>query len=185
MSSDDTFPILQTERLVLREITEDDAPTLFAIHGNGDAMRWFGNDPLPNLEGALALVESFASWRRMPNPGTRWAIQITGEPGLIGTCGLFRWNRNWRACEIGYELSVAHQGNGYMTEAANRIIEWGFEAMQLNRIQAGIHPDNAASLILARRLGFVEEGRVREAGFWGGQFHDLLQFSLLASDRAS
>ena len=54
--------------------------------------------------------------------------------------------------------------------------------MQLHRIEAQIHPENAASLKLARGLGFVQEGRAREAGFWQGQHHDLLQFGLLRQD---
>ncbi len=182
MSEPGPFPTLETERLVLREITPDDAEALFAIHGNAEAMRWFGNDPMPTIEAAHETIAAFDGWRRTPNPGHRWCVQLKSAPDLIGTCGLFKWNRNWRTCDIGYELSVTHQGNGYMAEAVSRIIDWGFEAMQLNRIEAGIHPDNAASLTLAKRLGFVEEGRLREAGYWNGQFQDLLQFSLLRSD---
>jgi [ribosomal protein S5]-alanine N-acetyltransferase len=182
MPDSEPFPTLSTDRLVLREITIDDAPAILAIHANAETMKWFGNDPLTDIEGALAMVDVFAGWRRMPNPGTRFGIQLRDDSQLIGSCGLFRWNRGWRVCTIGYELSTAHQGNGYMGEAAIAVIDWGFEAMQLNRIEAGIHPENAPSISLAKKLGFVEEGRLREAGFWSGQFHDLLQFSLLKSE---
>jgi [ribosomal protein S5]-alanine N-acetyltransferase len=177
------FPTLFTERLVLREITHLDAPALFAIHGNAEAMQWFGNDPLLDIAAAVAMIDTFDGWRRLPNPGHRWGIQLADSEELIGTCGLFKWNRNWRACTIGYELHPAHQGRGYMIEAATCCIDWGFETMQLNRIEAQIHPLNTASLSLAQRLGFVQEGRIREAGYWGGQFHDLLQIALLRSDR--
>ena len=71
-----------------------------------------------------------------------------------------------------------------MSEALSAALAWGFEQMMLNRIEAQIHPDNAASLKLARELGFVQEGRAREAGYWKGQHHDLLQFSLLRKDWA-
>lgn len=55
--------------------------------------------------------------------------------------------------------------------------------MQLNRIEAQIHPRNVASISTAEKLGFVREGLLREAGFWGGQFEDFFRYSLLRSDR--
>jgi RimJ/RimL family protein N-acetyltransferase len=81
------FPELETPRLLLREIGPSDAPALFAIHGDADVMRWFGFDPLPDLSAAHNLIKVFDSWRRQPNPGTRWGIQVKGgDPVLIGTC---------------------------------------------------------------------------------------------------
>lgn len=176
------FPALQTERLHLREITPADAPALLAIHGDAELMRWFGSDPLADLAAAEQLVELFAGWRRQPNPGTRWGIERKGQPGLVGSVGLFAWHRNWRKCTLGYELAREVQGQGLMREALAAVLAWGFEHMALNRIEAVIHPDNTASLKSVRHFGFVEEGRLRQLGHWGGQYHDMLQYSLLRSD---
>jgi ribosomal-protein-alanine N-acetyltransferase len=175
----DPFPTLRTERLLLREITHADAPALFSIHGNSELMRWFGTDPLPDLRAAEALVDIFAGWRKLPNPGTRWGMQLPGNPRLIGTCGLFNWNRSWRHCTVGFELATALQGKGLMREAVAAVLSWGFDRMALNRIEAQVHPLNLASLRLVRSMGFVQEGSLREVGYWGGTFHDMLQFSLL------
>lgn len=178
-----TFPTLQTTRLLLREIVPADAPALLAIHGNANVMRWYGNDPLPDLAAAEALVERFASWRRLPAPGTRFGLARQEAPEqLIGTAGLFGWNPGWRKCTLGYELAPEAQGQGLMREALLTLLDWGFAAMNLNRIEAQVHPDNASSLKQVRQLGFVEEGRLRQVGFWGAQFHDLLQFGLLKAD---
>jgi len=173
------FPTLATDRLLLREIVPADAPVLFAIHGDSDAMRWFGTDPLIDLQQAEKLVETFASWRQMPNPGTRWGIQRAGDDQLVGTCGLFKWNRGWKSCIIGYELARSAWGAGFMAEALSAALAWGFEHMELNRVEAQVHPQNAASLKLLRTLGFVQEGHLREAGFWLDEHHDLLHFALL------
>jgi ribosomal-protein-alanine N-acetyltransferase len=89
MAMQTPLPTLETPRLVLREIVAADAPALLSIHGNPELMRWFGNDPLPDLAAAEALINTFNSWRQLPNPGTRWAIERRQTPGLIGTCGLF------------------------------------------------------------------------------------------------
>jgi ribosomal-protein-alanine N-acetyltransferase len=112
MTVQTTFPTLNTARFVLREIVSTDAPELLSIHGDPDLMQWFGNDPLPDLAAAEALIDTFANWRQLPNPGTRWAIEQKQTPGLIGTCGLFAWNRSWRKCTVGYELAHASQGRG-------------------------------------------------------------------------
>jgi ribosomal-protein-alanine N-acetyltransferase len=177
-----SFPSLQTPRLQLREIVEADADDLFLIHGDPERMKWFGNDPLPDRAAALKLVDTFAGWRQMPNPGTRWGIEVIGRQGLKGSCGLFSWNRNWRKCTLGYELSREVEGHGYMNEALRAVISWGWSEMNLNRIEAQVHPDNASSIALLERIGFVLEGRLRQVGFWGGHFHDMYQYSLLKQE---
>lgn len=173
------FPTIESRRLILREIVASDAPALLAIHGDKDAMRWFGADPLKELVQAEKLIETFASWRLMPNPGVRWGLEDRASGALIGSCGLFKWNRSWRSCIVGYELAKVAQRNGFMTEALSAILAWGFKEMELHRIEAQVHPENAASLRLLGNLGFVQEGCMREAGFWSGQYHDLLLFALL------
>jgi len=70
-------------------------------------------------------------------------------------------------------------GRGYVKEALKAIITWGFREAQFNRIEAQVHPDNTASLALLEALGFLQEGRQREAGYWAGRHHDLLQYALL------
>ena len=173
------FPTLLTARLRLREIVDDDAPALLAIHGDPVLMRWFGSDPIADLDAARGLVRAFASWRTLVNPGTRWGIERLERPGLVGSIGLFSWNRQWRRCTVGYELAHAAQGQGLMREALAAVLDWGWAQMQVHRIEALIHPDNHPSIRLVRHLGFAEEGRLREVGRWGGRQHDMLQFSLL------
>jgi ribosomal-protein-alanine N-acetyltransferase len=176
------FPTFETPRLLLRELVAADASALFAIHGDAEAMRWYGADPMIDVRQAQRLIEVFAGWRTMPNPGVRWALHSKSTDQLIGTCGLFKWNRGWKTCTVGYELARTARGAGLMAEALDAALTWGFASMQLHRIEAQIHPENTASLKLARVLGFVQEGRAREAGFWQGQHHDLLQFGLLHQD---
>ena len=173
------FPLLQTERLRLREIVPDDAPALFAIHGDATYMRWFGSETPTSLDDARTLALMFASWRRQPNPGTRWAIELRSEPGLIGTAGVFAWHRAWHKCLTGFEIAPAHAGQGLMREALSAIFDWSFQTMALHRIEAQIHPDNRASRALVERLGFREEGLLRESGFWAGAYHDLVHYGLL------
>ena len=182
MTPEDPFPSLSTRRLQLREIVASDAPALLAIHGDAEAMKWFGTDPLADLEAAEKVIAGFANMRQLPSPGVRWGI-VRAAParggGLLGTCGVFRWNRGWRTCLTGYELARHAQGQGYMAEALRAIYAWAFQAMAVERIEAQVHPLNTPSLKLLKSLGFVEEGLLREAGYWLGERRDLVQLGLL------
>jgi [ribosomal protein S5]-alanine N-acetyltransferase len=176
------FPVLKTARVELRELVPSDAPALLRIHSDAAYMRWFGSDPLTDMAQAEKLIETFASWRLQPNPGTRWAIVRSSDDQLIGTCGLFKWNRSWRSCTTGYELAQHASGKGYVAEALMAIFNWGFQNMQLNRIEATVSPENLPSVNTLVRAKFKREGVMREAGFWGKQTRDVYLYSLLRSD---
>jgi ribosomal-protein-alanine N-acetyltransferase len=176
-----SFPCLKTPRLFLRELVTDDAPALFDLYADRDHMRWHGIDSFPNIAAAEDRIKKLSEMRMAPNPATPWAIETAGNV-FIGSCGLFAWNRNWRKCSIGYELTRAAQGHGYMHEALQAAISWGFREMTLNRIEAQVHPNNDRSIAVLRRLGFTEEGRLRQAAFWSNEYQDMLQFSVLKAE---
>jgi ribosomal-protein-alanine N-acetyltransferase len=74
---------LHTSRLTLRELLESDAESLLHIHGDAEHMRWFGSDPIPDLNGAKKLVVLFASWRKEPVSGARWAMELKDRPMAV------------------------------------------------------------------------------------------------------
>ncbi|WP_350614949.1 GNAT family protein [Pseudomonas sp. HY7a-MNA-CIBAN-0227] len=174
------FPTLYTERLLLRELVASDAPALFSIYRDAEAMQWFGVDPMTDLLQAQALIETFAQWRTQANPGTRWGLECDGQ--LLGTCGFFKWNRGWSSCSLACELATKARGRGLMGEALRAMLDWGFAEMQLHRVEALVHPQNHSSLALLGRLGFGKEGTLRGAGFWASQRQDLHILALLAHD---
>lgn len=173
------FPTLHTQRLRLRRIVPADTDALFAIHSDAHWMQWYGVEPVTRRAQAEQLAQLFAGWFAA-GTGFRWGLERKDDNRLIGTCGLFRWNKSWHNCVIGYEIARDCQRRGYMFEALREVIDYGFDAMELHRIQAETHPDNAASIALATRLGFRFEGVHREQAFWSGRFHDLNCYSLLA-----
>ncbi len=177
------FPTLHTNRLRLRELIANDAPALFEIYRDTEAMPWFGVDPMTEISQAHALIATFAQWRTQANPGTRWGLEHDGE--LIGTCGLFKWNRQWNSCALACELAPLARGKGLMSEALRSVLDWGFAQMQLHRVEALVHPHNRPSQALLGRLGFSREGVLREAGFWAGSYQDLQVFSLLSHEHHS
>jgi ribosomal-protein-alanine N-acetyltransferase len=175
------FPHLITSRLRLRQIEPSDADALFAIHSDTAWMRWYGVDPITERAQADRLAELFAGWF-LAGTGIRWGLERKQDLRLIGTCGLFRWNKSWRNCVVGYEIARDCRAQGYMKEALTAVLEFGFNEISLHRIQAEMHPDNNASIALATRLGFRFEGVHREQAFWSGRYHDLNCYSLLAGE---
>ena len=80
----------------------------------------------------------------------------------MGNCGYHTWWLDHNKAELGYWLNERSRGKGYMTEALETIIKFGFNEMNLHRIEAYINPDNLSSRKLVEKLGFSEEGMIRE-----------------------
>jgi len=175
------FPQLETPRLMLREITLDDAAEVFRIYSDPQVMRYWGSAPLRSIDEARRKIEDITAAFR-DKDGIRWGITRKGSNRLIGSCGHWRLMKAHFRSEIGYELAPEYWGQGIMTEALGAIIRFGFEAMGLHSIEAQIDPANLASRKVLEKLGFVQEGYLRENYVVGGKFTDTAIFSLLKSD---
>ena len=177
----DPFPTLETARLRLRESRLSDAEGIFAVLSAESVTRHYNLSPLASVEEARALVERRAAALRR-GERIRWAIARRSDDGVVGSCGYVHWDQQARRAEVGYELHPDEQGQGLMHEALTVMLAFGFAQMHLNRVEAFVVPENEPSLRLLRRLGFAEEGLLRDYGFWKDQFHDLRLFSLLKKD---
>ena len=176
------FPDLQTPRLKLRELTENDVDVLFAIHSNPDSVQFGGTELMLQPDDARKLIADFAKMRQQPSTGIRWGICTHESTTLLGTCGFQKWNREWNSCLIRYELKPEARGQGYMHEALRCALVWAFANMHLNRVGAQIHPGNRRAIMVVEKLGFAREGLLRKAGYWDEQYHDLYKFGLLKSE---
>ena len=177
----DTFPVLETERLILREIGPGDAGEVFRIFADPEVIRYWGAAPMISIEEAHGKVAGYTTMFR-EKLGIRWAITRRGEGRLIGSCGHWRLIKQHMRSEIGYELAPAQWGQGIMPEAVGAILRFGFERMGLHSVEAQIEPGNQGSRRVLEKLGFVQEGYFRENYFFDGQFTDTAVFSLLKAD---
>lgn len=176
------FPVLQTERLLLRELVHSDAPALLGIHGDSTAMRFMFCDPMRDLEESHAWISRFAAECSAASPAFRWGLVRKSDGMLVGTCGMYDWVQGWQRCSIGYALASFAWGLGFMREAMTEILGWLLGPLRINRIGAEIHPTNKPSLRLAQGLGFEVEGTLRQAIVWQGQTQDVLQLALIKPD---
>ena len=129
------FPVLQTERLVLREVVPSDAEALYAIFSDPEAMEYYDTTVFTTLAEAEDLIEHMRS-RRASREKVRWGITLRGEDTVIGTVG-YVWmveRHNWS--EVGYDLVRTHWRQGIMAEALAAVVTFGFEKMGMHRVEA-------------------------------------------------
>ena len=176
------FPILETDRLVLREITEDDAPSIFACFSNEHVTRFYGLETLETIEQAKAMVDFFAKSFEEKR-GIRWGIEIKGLQGIIGTIGFNAWSPKHKRAEIGYEIHPDHWRKGFTSEAVIKVIEYGFDVLGLTRIGAVVFIENEASNHLLEKVGFQKEGILRDYMYQNGEVHDTYVYSILKNKR--
>jgi ribosomal-protein-alanine N-acetyltransferase len=172
------FPILQTDRLLLRELQTDDAEAIYGIMSNAEVMKYYDLEPFENIEQAHKLIQRYKQ-RYNKGEAIRWVIVLGNQ--VIGTCGFF-WDRHDYAAEIGFELSKNYWNQGIMSEALRTIIKYGFEKESINRIEAQVFSENTASQNLLQKLAFNQEGILREKFYLHDKFYDLLCFALLKKD---
>jgi ribosomal-protein-alanine N-acetyltransferase len=157
-----SFPKLQTQRLVLREITFADAPAIFHNYSDEDVTKWFFENPFTQPHQAEEIIREFGEKYQM-GQGITWGISLKGENVLIGTCGFERFEVGGIG-EIGFDLVKAYWGRGFIREALQSIITYGFERLMLLRIVADTYQTNTRSIRLLERLGF-QMNRVEKNSF--------------------
>ena len=175
------FPALETRRLLLRNLTVDDTDFVFR-HFSDPAVTQYLMDqpPLTEYEGAREIIRFYQE--REANKRNRWGIVRRADSQMIGTCGYHNWHQRDCRAEIGYDLSPASWGQGYMTEALRVVIPNGFTRMGLNRIEALVYTGNARSVQLLQKLGFQIEGTLRDYYYLNGRYHDHYLCALLRKD---
>jgi [ribosomal protein S5]-alanine N-acetyltransferase len=171
-------PTLLTERLRLRPFDDADADALYALHSNAYVLRYWDSPPWTErtrAERFIAVCRQLAE----EGSGARPAIERASDGAFLGWCGLTRWNPDYRSASLGYCLGDAAWGRGYATEAARALLQWAFDTVELNRVQAEADTRNVASARVLEKLGFVREGTLREDCVVNGDVSDSWVYGLL------
>jgi ribosomal-protein-alanine N-acetyltransferase len=173
------FPELHTERLILKEITELDAPELFALRSNEAVMKYIDRPRPKDLEDILALIRKMHQMR-IDGVGITWGIYLKDRPEYkIGNIGLFRIIHDHYRAEIGYLLNPDFFKKGIMFEGIKAVTHFGFDSIGLHSIEANINPANEASRNLLTKAGFEREAYFKENYRFNGEFIDSEIYSLL------
>ena len=173
------FPVLETERLILRRINENDAADLFKLRSSPEIMKYIARPLIKSVDETTIFIKSI-------NDGIdkqdliNWGITLKQDNKVIGTMGFYRMAKeNFRA-EVGYMLHTNFQKQGIMQEAIEAALSYAFVQMKAHSIGAVIDPRNKASENVLLRNNFVKEAHFKEDCFFNGEFLDSVHYSLLA-----
>lgn len=172
------FPEIKTPRLLLRKMKLNDAEELHRMRSDEEVMKYIDRPRTATLKDAKELLRKFI-FDTENNNIVNWAIAWPETNKMIGTIGLWNFQKtNYRA-EIGYMLAAEMQRKGLMIEALEAVINYAFNVIKLHSIEATINPGNEASTKILERNGFVKEAHFKENFYFNGKFLDSIVFSLL------
>lgn len=172
------FPVIETKRLKLREIVKKDSEDIFSILSLEEVTQYYGMYPMKHISQAEALIEKFKISFESGS-GIRWGIALKDSNRIIGTCGFHNWNKRHFRAEIGYELNVEFWGKGYGKEAIEAIIKYGFDEINLERIEAIVYPENKTSEKMLNKINFDYEGLLRKYAYFRDKQQDLNMFAIV------
>jgi ribosomal-protein-alanine N-acetyltransferase len=172
------FPVLETERFILRRVTTKDVDEVFALRSDPEVMRYIPR-PLAKTKqdtlDFLAMIDKGIE----DNKFIHWAICFKGDPKLLGMiCVIGMQPENFRT-EVGYILSPNYRQMGVMAEALDAIITYAFSVLKFHTLEAVIDPENVSSERVLLRKEFLKEGHFKDRRYWNGEFRDDVVYSLI------
>ncbi|MEV8533722.1 GNAT family protein [Streptomyces sp. NPDC051211] len=170
------------QRVHLRGIEPDDWTAFMRFSADEERLGDLLNPPRS--------AESYRAWAKEQaaagSDGDRFqsAIEAVGTGEIVGAVGSHHADPRAGWFEYGVTIGAEHRRKGYAAEAAVLLLRFMFAERRYHKCQARIFAHNETSLALQRRLGFVEEGRLRDQVFYAGRHHDLVMMGMLADEFA-
>ena len=175
-----TFPRIETPNFILRQIGED-AEALYTSFSDEAVMEFYGILPHRSVEDSRALILQQQEWYAQ-REGIRWGITRQGKDVVIGSCGFHLFDEGFHRAKTGYEMGQAYWRQGIMSEALSAIVTFGFTEMGLHRIEAVVDDVNERSKGLLRKLGFTQEGTLRQRFYFRDRYWNEHYFGLLRDE---
>ena len=150
---------VETDRLILREFRKEDAPGLLRLNSNLEVIKYLHMEPMKNLDKAMEEVE-WVTCQYPKNKIGRWIMLEKSTGDFIGWTGLkledMEMNGNLNFYDLGYRMLPEFWGKGYATESAIASVKYGFEEMNLEKINATAHYENIGSRKVLKKAGLKE-----------------------------
>ena len=143
------FPFLATENYALRNLLPEDEQEIFALRSSDEINKYLDRPKAHTLDDARNFINSIAK-----NEAMFWVVTPKGGTKFLGSICLWKISREDATAEIGYELLPENHGKGIMQEVIPRVIQFGFEEMKLETIEAEVSPRNLKSIRLLEKNNF-------------------------------
>ena len=174
-------PTLETARLTLRTPEIDDAEDIFEYAKKPNVTRYLTWEPHKSMSDTLEYINMVSNKIKKDEAG-EWGIQLKETGKIIGSIGFVLYDQNSSCGELGYVIAEEYWGQGIMTEAISRVIQFAFENMGLQRVEAVHYPENPASGRAMQKAGMFYEGLLRSKAFAKGKYWDLMIYAITKND---
>ena len=175
-------PPLETKRLILREFVSGDFDAVQTYASDPEVCRFMSWGPNSESETRAFLSRMIEAQASEPRKGYDIAVALQKSERIIGTCGLTIGSIEHRRAELGYCFNREYWNQGYATEAARAMIDFGFRRLCSHRIYAYCDPDNLGSVRVLEKLGLHREGLLREHQFVKGHWRDADLYAILEQE---
>lgn len=179
-----TPPRLETQRLVLRMIGREDLCDMFDYSSREEVTRYLLWSPHPSIAYTRGYIRAVCKHYRVGD-FYDWAIVSKDDSHMIGTIGFVKIDTQNRVGEIGYVVNPKYAGQGFATEAGRLVLDFGFEQLGLNRIEARYMAENTASRRVMEKIGMTYEGTARSLMFVKGKYRDISICAITREDYLS
>ncbi len=156
-----TVPVIETERLILRELRQEDFPTYEKLAADPDVMRYLGGKTMNQVDAWRHMAFMVGHWQLRGYGYFALVEKATGE--FIGRAGVTN-PTGWPGFELGWTVVPWKQRQGFAFEAAQRLLRFAFEDLDKDHVISLIHPDNTPSRRVAEKLGEQVEGETEILG---------------------
>ncbi len=175
------LPSLETKRLLLRKLTLEDTSDMHDFTSDSIVSKYVSWDPHTSLADTKSylhyVIKQYENRQIAP-----WGLEYKENGKLIGTIDFVYWDPKNQTAEIGYAISRQYWGAGITTEAAAAVLSFGFDQMDLIRIQARCLSQNIASQRVMEKCGMTYEGTIRKGLLVKGVHRDLKLYSILSEE---
>ncbi len=175
------MPCVETARLLLRPMEEEDVCDMFAYYSDPLVMRYLSIQPHTNIEETLNSIRGYFLTAEKRGVPQAWVMVHKQDDKVIGNLDIHTVDGD--IGEIGYLLHADYWNRGLMREAVAALVKTGFAHVGLRRLEAYVAVEHLASVAVLRHCGFVQEGILRKlALLQDGRYHDMILMSILKED---
>lgn len=173
----------ETERLIIRPITINDAKDMYEYASDDETIEYLTFPKHSSIEASKEVLENFFLHRESPTMFEATCIELKENHEMIGMCEFVHYFPDEKTAEIGYVLKKKYWGKGYMKEAVKGLLEFGFNDLELRRIDIGHFVENTKSQRVIEKVGFHFDGILRQQMKDGkGKYHDKKIYSMFKNE---
>lgn len=175
------LPIIETKRLILRKFSKKDLNDLYEYASDNKVTQYLSWNTYKNIDMATEYIEHIIE-KYTKNEIAPWGIEWKENSKLVGSIDFVQYDKKNFSAEIGYVLNRDYWNKGIMTEALKEIIRFGFENMNLIRIETKLNALNIQSERVMQKNGLKYEGTLRKKEFLKDKFIDIKYYSILRDE---